>query len=129
MNRFVENLESRRLLSAAPTSQAVADATAKVEADVLKLHTDAVAFHSSIAATNAAFLSAKAADLSAIKADLASGNKDQLALDRQKFKDDVAAHTAGLKTDVANWKTTHQADVTTLHDDIVALQQARKAAH
>lgn len=128
MIRFVQALEPRRLLSGAPSDPAVAAAVAKVEADVVQMHTDAT-FHNSIAATNAAFLTAKAADLTAIHADIASGNTQQLALDRQKFKSDVTAHTAGLKADVASWKRTHQTDVSTLHAGILALQQARKAAH
>jgi len=129
MTRFVQALEPRRLLSGAPSNPAVAAAVAKVEADVVQMHTDATNFHTSIAATNTAFLTQKAADLIAIHGDIASGNQQQLALDRQKFKDDVAAHTAGLKADVASWKTTHQTDLTTLHTDMLALQQARKAAH
>ena len=129
MCRFIQALESRRLLSASPPSQAVLAAMAKLTADMTKFQTDAANFQASIAVTNSTFLTAKAAELAAIKADLADHNQQQLALDRQKLKNDVTAHTTGLKTDVANWKTTHQADMTTIHNDIVALQQARKASH
>jgi hypothetical protein len=129
MSQFIQALEGRRLLSAAPPSQAVLDAMAKLSSDIMKFETDTVAFHTAVAATNSAFLSAKAADLAAIKSDLASHNGSQLAADRQKMHDDVLAHTAGLKTDVANWRATHQADIQTLHADVLALKQARAASH
>ena len=129
MSPFIQSLESRRLLSATP-SQAVLDAMAKVQADIVQMHTNSDAFHTSIANTNSTFLTAKSAALAQLKADLAAkASSTVIAADRQAVKDAVTAHTAGLKTDVANWKTTHQNDITTLHTDIAALKAARAAAH
>ncbi len=125
----IQTLEPRRLLSATP-SQAVLDAMAKVQADIVQMHTNADAFHTSVANTNSTFLAAKSAALAQLKADLAANSSSTvIAADRQVMKNAVTALTASLKADVAAWKSTHQNDLTTLHDDIVALQQARKAAH
>ncbi len=122
---LIQSLESRRLLSATP-SQAFLDALAKVQADIVQMHTDATAFHTSIANTNATFLSDKSTALAKLKADLAANaSSTVIADDRQAIKDVVTAHTAGLKADVAAWKTTHQNDIQTLHTDMAALKAAR----
>jgi hypothetical protein len=134
MSPSIQSLESRRLFSAAP-SQAVLDATAKVQADLLQIKTDTAAFHTAIAATNAAFGTAKSVALNAIKSDLGAGSplgsfighiiNTALATDRQVLHDAIAAHNTGLKADVAQWKATHLADLQTLHTDIAALHHAK----
>ena len=139
MSRFVQSLEPRRLFSAGPVNtQAVLDATAKVQADLAQIKTDAAAFHAAVALTNAAFATAKDTALAAIKADLGGsplgsfiGNlvNTALAADRQAFHDAIAAHNAGLKADVAQWKVAHLADLKTLHTDIVALHLAKATTH
>jgi hypothetical protein len=126
MSQFIQALESRRLMSATP-SPAMLAAIAKLETDIMKAQSDLTAFHTAVAATNATFLTAKAADLAAMKADLASKDQPQLAADRLKLHDDIAAHTAGLKTDVAGWIATRHADIQALHADVLAIRQARGA--
>jgi len=138
MSVFIQSLEPRRMFSATP-SQAVLDATAKVQADLLQIKTDTAAFHAAITATNAAFATAKATALAAIKSSLGSNNpfgsllgglvNTVLSADRQALKDAISAHTAGLKADVAQWKVTHAADVQLLHTDMAALKVAKAASH
>jgi len=139
MSSFIESLESRQLFSGTPvTSQAVLDATAKVQADLLQIKTDTAAFHAAIVATNAAFATAKATALAAIKSSLGNSPlgsllggliNTTLSAERQVLHDAIAAHTSGLKATVAAWKVTHAADIQTLHTDMTALKVAKAAAH